>query len=132
MRFAAAMAAARAAKAPQLTLYRDGPADVIPPAYGMLHRPVIRWLGIGGCVVLLGLLLLTLLTQPIGAALERLVGPGSGSRQDRTVAAARIDPAPPAPPGASEAPPMAAAPVVDHPPAPFPPVPSFRQRTTEP
>ena len=144
MRFAAAMAAARAAKAPQLTLYRDEPADGSPPAYGILQRPVIRWLGIGGCMVLLSLLLLTLLTHPIGAALGRLIGPGPEWRQERTVAAAHTGRALSARPGAEHAAPMAArpglvgpmrelaAPVVDRPLAPLPPVPSFKQPKTTP
>jgi hypothetical protein len=57
-RFASAMAAARAANAPQLALYRDAPADDL----GVPRHPVVRWLGIGSCVVLFGLLLSTMLT----------------------------------------------------------------------
>jgi len=52
------MAAARAANAPQLALYRDAPADDL----GVPRRPVARWLGIGSCVLLFGLLLSTMLT----------------------------------------------------------------------
>jgi len=55
------MAAARAANAPQLALYRDAPADELPSALGA-RRPVVRWLGIGSCVLLFGLLLSTMLT----------------------------------------------------------------------
>jgi hypothetical protein len=50
------MAAARAANAPQLALYRDAPADDL----GAPRHPVVRWLGIGNCV-LFGLLLSTML-----------------------------------------------------------------------
>jgi hypothetical protein len=57
-RFASAMAAARAANAPQLTLYRDPPADDLEAP----RRPMVRWLGIGSCVLLFGLLLSTMLT----------------------------------------------------------------------
>jgi hypothetical protein len=60
-RFAAAMAAARAANAPQLALYRDVLADELPSDLGVA-RPVVRWLGIGSCVLLFGLLLSTMLT----------------------------------------------------------------------
>lgn len=56
------MAAARAANAPQLALYRDAPADALPSALGVARRPVVRWLGIGSCVLLFGLLLSTMLT----------------------------------------------------------------------
>jgi len=56
-RFASAMAAARAANAPQLALY----PDELPSGVGALRRPVVRWLGIGSCILLFGLLLSTVL-----------------------------------------------------------------------
>ncbi len=88
-RFAAAMAAARAADAPHLAAVRDVLADDIP--HGLAHdipaagrnspppraaawqalrvpgHPLARWFGIGSCVLALGLLLVAVPMQPIGA-----------------------------------------------------------------
>jgi len=60
------MAAARVANAPHLSLYDPAPGE---RAWQAPRRPVARWLGIGGCVLLLGLLLIIMLSQPIGAGI---------------------------------------------------------------
>ena len=61
-RFTAAMAAARAANAPHLTLYRAAPADDAPPALAAPRRALVRWLKIGSYALLFSLLLSTMLT----------------------------------------------------------------------
>jgi hypothetical protein len=89
-RFAAAMANARAANAPHLRLADDPSLYDIPPA--MSHdaprpraaqwraarpprHPVGRWLGIAGCLAVVGGLTAAMLTQPIGAEIGRLIRP---------------------------------------------------------
>ncbi len=118
-KFAAAMAAARAANAPQFALHGEAPAPDIRPAVSARapapdmppvavggdlpgpraapwramrapKQPATRWLGIGGCVLLLALLV-TMLMQPIGAEIERMIGPWSEWQQDREAAAPRSD-----------------------------------------
>ena len=95
-RFAAAMDAARDAKAPQLMLYDDTPAAASAPAAGRalparaLRRPLVWRLGIGG-LGLSAVLLLALLTPPIGAAIGWLTGPRPEPPPDRAAAAAPAD-----------------------------------------
>ena len=73
-RFAAAMDAARIAEAPELSLYREQPlrGDLIRGG-GRWHapgRPLVRWLGIGSCILRFGVVLVALLTRPTGASIE--------------------------------------------------------------
>jgi hypothetical protein len=103
VRFAAAMDAARAAKAPELALYRDEgaaarplPAAHRPPlrpaavrwrSRGAPRRPVVRWLGISCSALLLGILLVNLLALPSGAEIERLFGEWFGPERRGDTAA---------------------------------------------
>jgi hypothetical protein len=83
------MDAARVAKAPQFALYGDGPE--LDTGQAVSSAPVwrgpiwsgVRWVGISSCVLLFGLLTVAMLTQPIGAAIERLIGPGLDWRRDQ-------------------------------------------------
>ena len=108
-RFAAAMAAARASGAPQVSALAEPLLHDVPPTLGRDGRPpraaqwraprrpgrrVGRWLGLGACVVLVGLFTATMLTQPIGAGLGQLIRPWLDWRQDRTIADARAAPPP--------------------------------------
>jgi hypothetical protein len=103
-RFAAAMDVARAANAPHLRLADDPSLYDIPPA--MSHdaprpraaqwratrptrRPVGRWLGIAGCLALVGGLTAAALTQPIGAEIGRLIRPWLEWPQARELATPR-------------------------------------------
>ena len=119
-RFAAAMDAARDAKAPQLMLYDDTPAAASAPAAGRalparaLRRPLVWRLGIGG-LGLGAVLLLALLTPPIGAAIDWLTEPRPEPPPDRAAAAAPADlPTPPPEPaaGANDPPPPRALPAL--------------------
>jgi hypothetical protein len=100
-RFASAMDAARAADAPQFALYDEVPgAERVPtpirgPAGRAPRRPLVRWLGIGSGVLLFGLLLGRLLSEPLGGALARLIGPAPEVRE--SAAAAATAPAEPSP-----------------------------------
>jgi hypothetical protein len=100
------MAAARAANAPQFMLDRDASAQDIPPAVSgdspwpraapwravrAPRGPIARWLGIGSGVLLVGLLAVTVVTQPIRAEIERLIGPWLTWQQDREAAAPPTD-----------------------------------------
>jgi hypothetical protein len=106
------MAAARA-EGPQRAWADDPPRHEIPPviSHGAPRpraaqwraprhpgRPIARWLGIGGGLVLVSLLTATVLTQPIGTEIERLVRPWLEGWQDREVAAPRPAPILPAEP----------------------------------
>ena len=100
-RFAAAMDAAREARAPQLMLYDETAAAAGAPAVGripswrMLRRP----LGIGGGVALVVALLLTLLTPPIGAALGWLnAAPPAQEQEEPSTAQPAAAPEEAAPP----------------------------------
>jgi hypothetical protein len=112
------MDAARAARSPQLSACLEVPAYGAPPADGgesawrAAGRPLVRWLGIGVCVLLLGLLLATLRTQPIGAAIERLIAPERAAQQDQEAApapAGRVAPVVPERTAAHDRPPHPAA-----------------------
>ena len=110
-KFAAAMAAARAANAPQLAPLGDG--HDIQPAVGRDlrrpvaapwqaeragRRPVARWLGIRSCALVLGLLLVTVPLLPIGTEIERATdlwrewqqepAPAAAPKADRALPAA--------------------------------------------
>ena len=110
-KFAAAMAAARAANAPQLAPLGDG-HDIQPVVGRDLRRPVAapwqaeragrrpvaRWLGIGSCALVLGLLLVTVPLLPLGPEIERPTGlwhewqkepaPAAAPQADRALPAA--------------------------------------------
>ena len=124
------MAAARADHAPQVALDPAPPIYDVPPAIGRdsprpraaqwraarpPRPPAPRWLKVGSCVLLFGLLALTLLSEPISAGLERLMRPWLEWQ----------DPwQPPATPQAEPAPPALPAPAVgrEEPPPALPPL----------
>jgi hypothetical protein len=124
------MTAARAANAPQFTLRDDPPTHDIPPAVSRdpprpraaqwravraPTRPVARWLGIGSCALLVGLLAVTMLTQPISAEIERLIRPWLEWQQDPEAAAPQIDrtlPTTPPPAAARRDPPSGSMPML--------------------
>jgi hypothetical protein len=98
------MDAARAANAPQLRLADDPSLYDIPPP--MSHdaprpraaqwraarpprRPVGRWLGIAGCLAVVGGVTAAMLTQPIGAEIGRLIRPWLEWSQARELATPR-------------------------------------------
>ena len=102
-RFAAAMAAARADDAPHLVPLGDGPGQDLPPAAGRglrrpvaapwqakgaPRRPIARWLGIGSCALVLGLVLATVTLTPIGPEIQRAAGLGQEWGQGPAPAAA--------------------------------------------
>jgi hypothetical protein len=110
-RFAAAMDAARDARAPQFVLYDETAAAAGAPAVGRVPpwRVLRRPLGIGGGVALAVALLLTLLTPPIGAAIGWLTGPAPAVPGEEAVGAepltaVQVAPQPAAAP--EEAPPL--------------------------
>jgi hypothetical protein len=103
-RFAAAVDAARAADAPHLRLAGDPSFYDIPPAIShdaprpraaqwraarAPRRPVGRWLGIAGCLAVVGGLTAAMLTQPIGAEIGRLIRPWLEWPQARELATPR-------------------------------------------
>ena len=106
-RFAAAMDAAREARAPQLVLYDEAAAAAAAPAAGRVPpwRALRRPLGIGGGVALVVALALTLLTPPIGAALGWLNGAALPAHEEKPAAepstASRSAPHPAAAPRAA-------------------------------
>jgi hypothetical protein len=88
-RFAAAMDAAREAKAPQLDLYTATPPEPAADnatSWRTPGGPMVRWVGIGSCVLLFGLLTATMLSQPIGAAIERLIAAGGEDQAEPAAA----------------------------------------------
>jgi len=122
------MAAARAANAPQLTLHDDPPAPDIPTvihapgppaapwrAVRAPRRPIARWLGIGSCALLFGLLAVTVLTPPISSEIERLIRPWLEWQQDRKAATPQTDstlPTLPEPAAGRDAAPSGSVPLV--------------------
>jgi hypothetical protein len=62
------------------------------------RRPIARWFGIASCLVVVGLLTATVLTQPIGSEIGRLIGPWLEWRHAPERATPPADPAPPAVP----------------------------------
>ena len=112
-RFAAAVAAARAANAPQFAPLEGGPGDDMPGAVGRdlrrpgaargqaahaRRRPVAWWLGIASCALVLGLSLVTVPLLPIGPESERPNGPWRERQQEEPAAAPLVDRALPAAP----------------------------------
>lgn len=119
-KFAAAMDAARVANAPQFDLYDAASPVASPPedegaSWRAPGRRVVRWVGIGSCVLLFGLLTVTMLTQPLGGAIEQLIGPGLALQDEPAAAAVPPDRTPatlePAE-GLDEPPPTPALPVL--------------------
>ncbi len=101
------MAAARAAHAPPFTIRGDPSLHDIPPAVSRdspppraaqwrpapaPRRPVARWLGIGSCALLIGLLATTTLTPPISAEIQRLIRPWLEWQRERETAAPHAGP----------------------------------------
>jgi hypothetical protein len=109
-RFASAMAEARAANAVHLTPHDEAPAYNVAPAVGCdgpppraaqwrappaPRRPFVGWLGIGGSVLLVSWLAVTMLTPPISAEIKQLIRPWLEGLQSRETAAPQPDRAPP-------------------------------------
>ena len=111
------MDAAREADAPQFTLYDDALATVGAPADGPYRRwraprrPLARRLGIGGGVALAAVLLVTVLSAPIGAAIGWLTGLSSERPQEQTAASPEdaVPVTPTATVGPDDPPPLARA-----------------------
>ena len=112
-RFAAAMAAARAANAAPFNMYGDPSLNDIPPqvspdspaprhaqwrAPPAPRSPVAGWLGIGACALLFGVVAVTMLTPPISAGIQRLVSPWLEWQRGPQTAAPDTGPALPATP----------------------------------
>jgi hypothetical protein len=144
-RFAAAIDAARAAGAPELALYReDTDAPAVPAAGRPLLRPVrpaavrwrsksargrplMGWLGISSFALLLGILFVSLLSQPSGAEIEWLFGHwfGPNSSDDTATGRPRTHQAAiiPEPPPPVDGLPLPSPPQVDELPLPSEPMP---------
>jgi hypothetical protein len=68
------------------------PRAVYPHAADPPKSTVARWLGIGSCVALVAIVAATMLKQPIGAEVERLIRPWLAWQHDHEVAAPATDP----------------------------------------